>query len=247
MEERLQKVIAKAGVASRRKAEELIQAGKVRVNGKVVTEMGVRVSPEDEITVNGTPLQQENKVYYLLNKPRRTICSVSDEKGRDTVLSCFEGINERIYPVGRLDYDTSGLLILTNDGEFANLMMHPRYHLPKTYNVTLSGVLTDDMARILSNGIVIEGKKTLPCDVEILERSVNRNRTVLNITIYEGRNREIRKMMEYFHCEVTRLERTHYGFLDLGRLRQGEYRKLRMFEVRRLKEMVSHESPSAKI
>ena len=149
MEERLQKVIAKAGVASRRKAEELIQAGKVRVNGKVVTEMGVRVSPEDEITVNGTPLQQENKVYYLLNKPRRTICSVSDEKGRDTVLSCFEGINERIYPVGRLDYDTSGLLILTNDGEFANLMMHPRYHLPKTYNVTLSGVLTDDMARIL--------------------------------------------------------------------------------------------------
>ena len=244
MEERLQKVIAKAGIASRRKAEELITSGKVKVNGKVVTEMGVKVSDNDEIVVNGQPIRQENKVYYLLNKPRRTICSVSDEKGRDTVLSCFEGVNERISPIGRLDYDTSGLLLMTNDGEFANLMMHPRYHLPKTYHVTVSGVITDDMARILSNGIVIDDKKTLPCDVAILERSVNKNRTVLDITIYEGRNREIRKMMEYFHTEVTRLERIGYGFLDLGHLRQGEYRRLRMFEVKRLKEMATHERSS---
>lgn len=244
MEERLQKVIAKAGIASRRKAEELITSGKVKVNGKVITEMGVKVSDNDEIVVNGQPIRQENKVYYLLNKPRRTICSVSDEKGRDTVLSCFEGVNERIYPIGRLDYDTSGLLLMTNDGEFANLMMHPRYHLPKTYHVTVSGVITDDMARILSNGIVIDDKKTLPCDVAILERSVNKNRTVLDITIYEGRNREIRKMMEYFHTEVTRLERIGYGFLDLGHLRQGEYRRLRMFEVKRLKEMATHERSS---
>ena len=199
MEERLQKAIAKAGIASRRKAEELIQSGKVKVNGKVVTEMGVKVSDTDEITVNNKPIRTENKVYYLLNKPRRTICSASDEKGRETVLSCFEGINERIYPVGRLDYDTSGLLILTNDGEFANLMMHPRYHLPKTYHVTVSGVISDDMARLLSNGIEIDGKKTLPADVAILERNVNRNRTVLDITIYEGRNRQIRKMMEMIY------------------------------------------------
>ncbi len=244
MEERLQKAIAKAGIASRRKAEELISSGRVKVNGKVITEMGFKVSDSDEIMVNGKTLKKENKVYYLLNKPRRTICSVSDEKGRDTVLSCFEGVNERIYPVGRLDYDTSGILLLTNDGEFANLMMHPRSHLPKTYHVTVSGVITDDMARLLSNGIVIEGKKTLPADVIILERSVNRNRTVLEITIYEGRNREIRKMMEYFHTEVTRLERIRYGFLDLGNLRQGEYRRLRMFEVRKLKEMVSQSRPS---
>ncbi|MBR3349485.1 MAG: rRNA pseudouridine synthase [Solobacterium sp.] len=244
MEERLQKVIAKAGIASRRKAEELIESGKVKVNGKVVTEMGVKVSDRDEILVNGEPIRKENKVYYLLNKPRRTICTVSDEKGIETVLSCFEGINERIYPVGRLDYDTSGLLIMTNDGEFANHMMHPRYHLPKTYHVTVDGVITDDMARLLSNGIVIEGKKTLPADVAIVERSVNKNRTVLDITIYEGRNRQIRKMMEYFHCDVKRLERTGYGFLDLGHLRQGEYRKLRMFEVRRLREMVTHKSES---
>jgi 23S rRNA pseudouridine2605 synthase len=244
MEERLQKAIAKAGIASRRKAEELISSGRVKVNGKVITEMGFKVSDSDEIMVNGKTLKKENKVYYLLNKPRRTICSVSDEKGRDTVLSCFEGVNERIYPVGRLDYDTSGILLLTNDGEFANLMMHPRSHLPKTYHVTVSGVITDDMARLLSNGIVIEGKKTLPADVIILECSVNRNRTVLEITIYEGRNREIRKMMEYFHTEVTRLERIRYGFLDLGNLRQGEYRRLRMFEVRKLKEMVSQSRPS---
>ena len=244
MEERLQKAIAKAGIASRRKAEELISSGRVKVNGKVITEMGFKVSDSDEIMVNGKTLKKENKVYYLLNKPRRTICSVSDEKGRDTVLSCFEGVNERIYPVGRLDYDTSGILLLTNDGEFANLMMHPRSHLPKTYHVTVSGVITDDMARLLSNGIVIEGKKTLPADVIILERSVNRNRTVLEITIYEGRNREIRKMMEYFHTEVTRLERIRYGFLDLGNLRQGEYRRLTTFEVRKLKEMVSQSRPS---
>lgn len=244
MEERLQKVIAKAGIASRRKAEELIESGKVKVNGKTVTEMGIKVTEKDEITVNGQPLRQENKVYYLLNKPRRTICSVSDEKGRDTVLSCLEDVKERIYPIGRLDYDTSGILLLTNDGEFANLMMHPRYHLPKTYHVTVSGVITDDMARLLSNGIEIDGRKTLPADVAILERSANRNRTVLDITIYEGRNREIRKMMEYFHTEVTRLERIGYGFLDLGHLRQGEYRRLRMFEVRRLKEMATHERSS---
>lgn len=244
MEERLQKVIAKAGIASRRKAEELIQTGHVKVNGKTVTEMGVKVSPEDTVTVDGQEIQGENKVYYLLNKPRRTICSVSDEKGRQTVLSCFEDIDQRIYPVGRLDYDTSGILLMTNDGDFANLMMHPRSHLPKTYNVTVEGVLTDDMARILSNGIPLDGVRTLPADVEILERSTGRNRTVLNITIYEGKNREIRRMMEYFHCKVTRLERTRYGFLELGNLRQGQFRKLRSYEIKKLKEMVSHSSPS---
>ena len=244
MEERLQKVIAKAGIASRRKAEELIQTGHVKVNGKTVTEMGVKVSPEDTVTVDGREIQGENKVYYMLNKPRRTICSVSDEKGRQTVLSCFEDIDQRIYPVGRLDYDTSGILLMTNDGDFANLMMHPRSHLPKTYNVTVEGVLTDDMARILSNGIPLDCVRTLPADVEILERSTGRNRTVLNITIYEGKNREIRRMMEYFHCNVTRLERIRYGFLELGSLRQGQFRKLRNYEIKKLKEMVSHSSPS---
>ena len=235
--ERLQKVIAKAGIASRRKAEELIAQGKVRVNGEVVTEMGVQVSGEDRISVDGKEIGREEKVYYLLNKPKSTICSVSDDRGRKTVIDCLEGVSERVFPVGRLDYETTGLLILTNDGDFANLMMHPRSHLPKTYEVTVDGVFADDMARILSNGIVIEGKRTLPADVEILSRSKNKNKSVLHITIYEGRNREIRKMMEYFHCPVRRLARIRYGNLETGSLRQGEYRRLRMYEVRKLSAM----------
>ena len=238
--ERLQKVIAKAGIASRRKAEELIAQGKVKVNGVTVTEMGVQVSGNDEITVNGKQIRTEEKVYFLLNKPARVICSVSDEKGRKTVMDCFEGIQERIFPVGRLDYETTGLLIMTNDGEFANAMMHPRSHLPKTYEVTLNGVLTGDMARILSNGVMLDDGKTLPADVVILSRSENRNRTILQITIYEGRNREVRRMMEYFHCEVKKLNRVGYGNLDLGNLRQGEYRKLRMYEVKKLLSMTQH-------
>ncbi len=232
--ERLQKAIAKAGIASRRHAEELIRAGRVKVNGKTVTEMGVQVAPSDIVSVDGKELQNENKVYYLLNKPKKTICSLKDEKERETVLSCFPDVKERIFPIGRLDYETTGLLILTNDGEFANQMMHPKYHLPKTYEVAVDGVLTDNMARMLSRGIMLEGKKTLPADVEILSRSEKRNKTVLHITIYEGRNREIRRMMEYFHCEVTRLARIGYGFLTLGNLRQGQYRRLRSFEVRKL-------------
>ena len=235
--ERLQKVIAKAGIASRRHAEELIRAGRVKINGKTVTEMGVQVAPSDIVSVDGKELQDENKVYYLLNKPKKTICSLKDEKDRQTVLSCFPDVKERIFPIGRLDYDTTGLLILTNDGEFANQMMHPKYHLPKTYEVGVDGVLTDGMARLLSRGIMLDGKKTLPADVEILSRSEKRNKTVLRITIYEGRNREIRRMMEYFHCEVTRLARISYGFLTLGNLRQGQYRRLRAFEVRKLLAM----------
>lgn len=237
--ERLQKVIARAGIASRRHAEDLIRSGRVKVNGVTVTEMGVQVAPSDIVSVDGKELQNENKVYYLLNKPKKTICSLKDEKDRQTVLSCFPDVQERIFPIGRLDYDTTGLLILTNDGDFANQMMHPKYHLPKTYEVGVDGVLTDTMAKMLSRGIMLDGKKTLPADVEILSRSEKRNKTVLRITIYEGRNREIRRMMEYFHCEVTRLARIGYGFLTLGSLRQGQYRRLRAFEVRKLIAMSS--------
>ena len=235
--ERLQKVIASAGVASRRKAEQLIQEGKVSVNGKIVTEMGIKVSPEDEIKVNGKPLQKEEKVYYLLNKPKGYICAVSDDKDRKTVIDCFPDVKERIFPVGRLDYDTTGLLILTNDGEFANKMMHPRYHRPKTYEVSVDGVLTDQMLTMLQNGIELEDGKTLPAEVYLLKRLEGKKKTVIQITIFEGRNRQVRHMMEYFHCEVTRLARIQYGFLDLGHLRQGQYRKLRSFEVRKLMHM----------
>lgn len=244
--ERLQKVIAQAGVASRRKAEELIKAGKVKVNGETVTEMGVQVSPQDEVAVNGKVLRREEKVYYLLNKPKRMICSVNDEKGRTTVMSCFPEVKERIFPVGRLDYDTTGLLIMTNDGEFANMMMHPRNHIRKTYEVAVEGVITDEMVRMLERGINLEDGRTLPAEVWILQRSEKKNSTVLQITIQEGRNREVRRMMEFFHCEVKRLNRIAYAFLELGNLRQGEYRKLRSFEISKLKGIAEKNDQSAK-
>lgn len=239
--ERLQKVIAQAGIASRRKAEEMIADGKVKVNGKTVREMGVQVSPSDKIEVNGVEIGKEEKVYFLFNKPKKCICSANDEKGRETVLDYFQDVPQRIFPVGRLDYDTSGLLLMTNDGEFANMMMHPRFHIRKTYEVSVNGVLTDDMCRILENGVNLEDGRTLPAEVVLLERSTKRNRTVLQITIQEGRNRQVRRMMEYFHCEVTRLTRISYAFLDLGTLIQGQYRRLRSYEVRKLKNIVSHE------
>ncbi len=237
--ERLQKVIAAAGVASRRKAEQLIQEGKVKVNGTVVTEMGFKVSGEDEILVNNKPIRKEEKVYYLLNKPKQHISAVSDDKGRKTVMDCFPGVKERIFPVGRLDYDTTGLLLMTNDGEFANAMMHPRYHLEKTYEVAVDGVLTDHMIHMLERGIELEDGKTLPAKVYLLSRFEGKKKTVLQITIREGRNREIKRMMEFFHCTVTRLNRIQYGFLDLGQLHQGQYRKLRMYEVKKLMKMAS--------
>lgn len=233
--ERLQKVIAQAGIASRRKAEELIAQGKVSVNGTIVKEMGVQVGPTDEILVNGTNIKREEKVYYLLNKPKKTISSVSDDKGRTTVMACFPDVTERIFPIGRLDYDTTGALLMTNDGEFANLMMHPRNHIEKTYECAVDGIIDDHMVTKLEHGISLEDGKTLPAKVQIVSRSEKKNKTVLLITIQEGRNREVRRMMEYFHCEVTRLNRVQYAFLELGNLRQGQYRKLRSFEVKKLK------------
>lgn len=241
--ERLQKVIAEAGIASRRKAEELIAQGRVKVNGEKVTQMGIQVSKKDIVEVDGVEIGKEEKVYFLLNKPKKTICSAHDEKGRDTVVDLV-ACKQRIFPVGRLDYETTGLLLLTNDGEFANALMHPRNHISKTYEVGVTGVITDEMCAMLERGIELEDGKTLPAEVLVLSRSAKRNKTVLQITIQEGRNREIRRMMEYFHTEVTRLNRISYAFLDLGNLRQGQYRKLRMYEVRKLLSLVDKSSSS---
>ncbi len=238
--ERLQKVIAEAGIASRRKAEEMIASGRVKVNGVTVKEMGIKVSGNDRVEVDGKEIGKEEKVYFLLNKPKRTICAVKDDKDRDTVVDLID-CKERIFPVGRLDYETTGLLLLTNDGEFANGLMHPRNHISKTYEVAVNGVLTDGMCALLEKGIELEDGKTLPAEVYILNRSEKKNKTVLQITIQEGRNREVRRMMEFFHCEVTRLNRIQYAFLDLGKLRQGQYRKLRMYEVRKLMNLVNQE------
>ena len=237
MEERVQKLIARAGIASRRKAEELILAGRVRVNGKVEDELGCKAGSTDRIEVDGKLIQAEEKAYYLLNKPRKTICSLSDERGRDTVLSCLPDVEQRVFPVGRLDYETTGVLILTNDGEFANLLMHPSHHLPKTYELSVDGLLDEDQVRQLEHGILLEDGMTLPARVEVISRNPAKKKTVMNITIMEGRNREIRRMMEHFGCTVTRLNRKSLAFLETGVLRQGEYRKLKPFEVKRLRQI----------
>lgn len=249
MEERLQKLIAAAGICSRRKAEELITSGRVQVNGVTVTELGTRASMDDEITVDGTPLKREEKVYLLMNKPIHTLCTLSDDRGRDTVLDYLKDVKERVFPVGRLDFETTGVLILTNDGEFANEMMHPRYHLSKTYDVTVNGIFTETMAEQLRSGIELEDGLTLPADVIIL--SVNPTpvhpKTHLQVTIFEGRNREVRRMMEYFNLDVRRLERIRYGFLDCGKLRQGETRPLKPHEIAKLKELSEHGTQSTAI
>lgn len=238
--ERLQKVLAAAGVASRRNSEKLITEGRVKVNGTVVTELGTKVEPNDEIRVDGRLIQSEQKVYYLFNKPKRTISASSDHRGRDTVVDYFSDVKERVFAVGRLDYDTTGILLMTNDGEFANLMSHPKFHLPKTYEVAVDGVLTDQMLRMLERGIELSDGMTLPAEVELISRKEGQKKTVIHLTIYEGRNRQVKRMMKYFHCEVTRLARIRYGFLELGNLHQGEYRKLRMYEVKKLIRMASH-------
>ena len=244
--ERLQKVIAASGVASRRKAEELIQAGRVSVNGLVVKELGTKVSGNDEIAVDGTVITKENKVYYLFNKPKHTICSTKDEHDRDTVLDYFSDVKERIFPVGRLDFDTTGLLILTNDGEVANKLMHPKSHLPKTYDVTIDGYITPQQINQLKKGVMLDDGLTLPAEVYLITQNKSKNKSRLQVTIFEGRNREVRRMMEHFNYEVTRLERITYGNLTCGSLRQGEYRRLRSFEVRELLKMIDQINQSSR-
>jgi len=177
--ERLQKVIARAGIASRRKSEELIQEGKVKVNGKIVKELGVKVSSNDKIEVNEIPIQREEPVYFLLYKPRGVISSVSDDKGRKVVTDFFQNYKERIYPVGRLDYDTSGLILLTNDGDFANLLMHPSGEIEKVYVAKIKGVPLRENLRKLERGIRLEDGKTAPAKVKMLSRMQKNKRQSL--------------------------------------------------------------------
>ncbi len=187
--ERLQKVIAHAGVASRRKAEELILTGRVKVNGKTIRELGTKVSPTDKIEVDEVPVVQEEKRYFLLYKPRGIISAVSDDKGRKVVTDFFPNIEERIYPVGRLDYDTSGLLILTNDGEFSNLLAHPRYGIKKLYIAKVKGIPTKEDLKKLEKGIHLEDGKTAPAKVKLTSTDKRKGTAIVEVTLHEGRNR----------------------------------------------------------
>ncbi|GIM48265.1 pseudouridine synthase [Collibacillus ludicampi] len=248
--ERLQKVLAQAGVASRRKCEQLILEGRVTVNGHVVTELGTKADPHmDRIAVDGRPIQRERHVYLLLFKPRGVVTTVSDPQGRKTVLDLIEGVKERIFPVGRLDIDTSGLLLLTNDGMLTNALLHPSRKIYKTYRAQVEGFVSDEAILKLSRGVLLEDGMTAPARVKRLKESGGQ--TLLEITIHEGRNRQVRRMCEAVGHPVRTLRRVKFAFLTLGHLKPGEYRHLTKEEVRKLMQAtgvsgVPDEGPSVK-
>lgn len=239
--ERLQKVIAHAGVASRRKAEEMILEGKVKVNGKVVKELGVKVSNSDTVEVGGIPLEKEQPVYFLFYKPRGIISSVTDDKGRKTVTDYFPEIKERIYPVGRLDYDTSGILLLTNDGEFANLLMHPRNEIEKEYIAKVKGIPLRENLKALEKGIVLEDGKTAPAQTKVISVDKKKGTSIVQLTIHEGKNRQVRRMFEAIGNPVVKLRRERYGFLDLRGLQAGDARELTAHEVKQLRVLAENQ------
>ncbi|NMO96936.1 pseudouridine synthase [Paenibacillus lemnae] len=236
--ERLQKIMAQAGIASRRKCEELILGGKVQVNGETVTALGTKADPdEDMITVMGKPIKNEKKVYVVLNKPKGVITSASDPEGRKIVSDYLKGVKERVYPIGRLDYDTEGLLLLTNDGEFANLLSHPKYHVPKTYLATVKGVPHGSELDKLRQGVMLDDGMTSPAEVEYKDVDPDNKQAVISITIHEGRNRQVRRMFDAISHPVIRLKRISYGDLLLQNLKRGVYRHLTPDEINGLRMM----------
>ena len=230
---RLQKIIAESGITSRRKAEELIKNGKVILNGKVVTELGIKANFSDDIIVDGKKIEREEKEYYLFNKPRGVITSTSDEKGRKVVTDYFL-TNKRLYPVGRLDYDTTGILIVTNDGELSNLIMHPKNEIEKVYIAKLDGIIKGTEINKLKNGIELDGVKCIPKRIKLKSFDKASNSSIVEITITEGKNHEVKRLFEKVGFRVDKLKRERIGFLTLGNLKSGEYRKLNPKEVKQL-------------
>lgn len=229
--ERLQKVIAASGVTSRRKAEELITKGEVKVNGEIVKELGTKVSEKDRIEVKNQILTKEVKEYYILNKPRGVVVTTSDDKNRKTVVDLIP-TKARIYPVGRLDYDTTGVLLLTNDGDFANILMHPTSEVDKVYMAKLKGIIKGEQINKLKEGIVIEDDvKVNASRVKLKKIDQKTNTCMVQITIHEGKNHQVKKMFEAVGYEVLKLKREKEGFFDLKNLDSGEYRKLTPKEV----------------
>ena len=240
-EVRLQKFMAEQGVASRRKSEELILAGKVKVNGHVA-QIGMKINPRKDLVTVGkqklTNVKNRKMVYIMLNKPRGYVTTVSDELGRKTVMDLLPDFGVRIYPVGRLDKDSEGLLLLTNDGSFTNCMTHPSHEYAKVYRVTVRPAVDDNILYNLRNGIEIDGRVTAPCEVTVLTEE--ENRVVLDFVLHEGRNRQIRKMCESQGLEVARLKRISIGPIKLGMLKQGDYRELSEQDVKKLLRSAGH-------
>lgn len=231
--ERLQKIIANSGYTSRIKAEELIANKKVKVNGQIITELGYKVAKEDDIEVEGNHLNKEQKEYYILYKPEKTITSVKDEKNRKTVID-FIPTTTRIYPVGRLDYNTTGLLLLTNDGDLANILMHPSHNIEKTYLAKINGILTGEEFQKIKNGIEIDGRKAIPIRIKQRKKNKIKNTSKIEITITEGRNHIVKKIFQALDKKVIELKRESYAFLNLEGLKKGEYRSLTIKEIKKL-------------
>jgi 23S rRNA pseudouridine2605 synthase len=236
--ERLQKLLAHAGIASRRQCEELILEGKVKVNGQVVTELGTKVKPgKDKIEVSGKVIEaKEENVYILLYKPKGVVTTMKDPQKRKTIIDLLEGIKERVYPIGRLDYETEGLLLLTNDGELTYALTHPKHEIEKTYEAKVQGFPTDAKIRHLSRGVELEDGITAPAKVKLVNRG--KSSSVVEMKIHEGKNRQVRRMFEAVGNPVLELKRTKFAFLTLGGLKEGTFRHLKSHEVQELKKLV---------
>ena len=236
MMERLQKVLANANIASRRKSEEMIKEGRVSVNGGIVTTLGVKVGKNDDIKVDGKSINQTQKIYFLMNKPTGYLSTAKDDKGRKTVLDLLEieDKDKRVYPVGRLDYDSAGLLLLTNDGDLTYRLTHPKYNVEKEYLVRVKGIVIRKKVVELRKGMKIDGQLMRPKFIRILELDKDNQSTLLAVVLTEGRNREIRKLFEAINHEVKTLTRVRYDFLTLEGVERGRYRPLKIHEVKRL-------------
>ena len=233
MTERIQKIIAHAGICSRRKAEEYIAEGRVKVDGKTITQPGIKVDPEQVvITVDGKPLQEEKKIYILLHKPRGYVTTMSDPQGRPIVTDLLPEIQERLFPVGRLDLDSEGALLLTNDGALANQVLHPRFEVNKTYQATVRDLPKKADLQRLEQGIVLDGTKTWPARLRVVKKK--KDAAVIEIIIHEGKKRQVRKMFQAVGHPVIRLKRTAYGKLLLENLPEGNYRFLDQIDVKKL-------------
>ena len=233
--ERLQKVIAQCGVCSRRKAEELILAKRVKVDGEIIDTLGYKVRGDQQIEIDGKVLNKEEKVTYIMNKPKNIITSVHDDKNRTTVIDLIDS-DYRLFPIGRLDFDSSGLLFLTNDGDLANKMIHPKFMIPKVYEVTINDILKEEDRKKLETGIRVDDYISAPAKLKVLRVNQNKKTTLIKMTIYEGHNRQIRKMFERLGYLVIKLHRIEEANIQIGNLRPGEYRKLKPIEVVNLKK-----------
>lgn len=238
MSDRLQKVMAHDGIASRRKSEEMILEGRVRVNGKICSELGIKVNNSDLIEVDGVPISKEEPVHYLLYKPRRIISSVKDEKNRKTVVDLLDDVDKRVYPVGRLDYDTSGILLLTNDGDFDYQITHPKFKITKTYVAKVEGLPNPSEIKKIQKGIMIDDSQVKPEYVKVISHQDNKS-AVVRITIHEGKNHIVKKIFASINHPVQKLKREKIGNLGLGKLQPGDFRRLKKFEVDDLLEIIN--------